>query len=61
MEILLLIITAIMLIGIKWMVTMGIVWAVCQCFGFSFSMAIATIGWLVLLIVAAFLKIIGDE
>lgn len=39
-----------LIFGFSWGVTVGIIWLVCKCFGWTFSLLIATGIWLVLLL-----------
>ncbi len=36
--------------GISWLLTSGIIWLICLCFGWTFSWGIATGVWLILLL-----------
>lgn len=43
-------------LAISWAVTTGIIWLICLCFGWTFSLLIATGVWLILTLIASVFK-----
>ena len=50
------ILLTVIVLGVSWIMTCGIVWLITLCFGWTFSWAIATGIWLVLSLIGAVIK-----
>jgi hypothetical protein len=47
--------------GISWLLTSGIIWLICLCFGLTFSWGVATGVWLILLLLGGIFQVHGGK
>lgn len=48
---------AILFLGMDWLISVGLVWLICLCFGWTFSWGIATGVWLVIILIRGRIKV----
>lgn len=56
LELIVMLVCILGVLGLSWAITAGFVWLICLCFGWTFSLLIATGCWLIMLILASIFK-----
>lgn len=47
-----------LILGLSWLFTIGIIALICVCFGLTFNLLIATGIWLILTLISSFFKVV---